>query len=416
MTINMNDGIISIAQVSELIKAAESIGVERVERTDGTDEVYRWMNDLLIRLRYGFLKKKEKGVVRRYLALYGGYTESHIDHLIARYRLDGRIVRKERTQPEFERVYTSVDIGLLADVAEGYQHQNGRALKEVCREMYAVYNDDRFERLANLSVSRLYDLKKTEVFKTKALHYTKTRAAQVPIGERKKPYPEGKPGFLRVDSVHQGDRDKEKGVYHINLVDEVTQDEIVVCVEGISEEFLHPALEDALAQFPFVILNFHSDNGSEYINKVVARLLQKLLIKQTKSRSRRTNDNALVEGKNGAVVRKHMGFMHIPKKHAGVINDFYRNFFNPFVNFHRFCAFPDEKIDASGKITKVYRTYLTPIGKLLSLEDVEQYLKHGITKESLLAQAHRQSHLAAAQEMQKAKAQLFKLISAPAML
>ena len=412
----MNDGVISIAQVAELIKAAEAIGVERVERTDGTDDVYQWMNDLLIRLRYCFLKKKEKGVVRTYLTLYSGYAETHVDHLIAVYRRTGKIKRKERTQPEFERVYTSADIGLLADVAEGYQHQNGKALKEVCREMFEVYHDVRFKRLANISVSQLYLLKKTEMFKTKALHYTKTRAVQVPIGERKKPYPEGKPGFLRVDSVHQGDLDKEKGVYHINLVDEVTQDEIVVCVEGISEEFLHPALEDALAQFPFVILNFHSDNGSEYINKVVARLLQRLLIKQTKSRSRRTNDNALVEGKNGAVIRKHMGLMHIPKKHARSINDFYRDFFNPFVNFHRFCAFPDETVDDKGKITKVYRTYLTPIGKLLSIPNVEQYLKPDITKKSLLAQAREQSHLVAAQEMQKAKHQLFKLISAPAML
>lgn len=416
MTINMNDGIVSIAQVAELIKAAEAIGVERVERKDGTDEVYRWMNNLLARLRYCFLTKKEKGVIRTYLTLYGGYTKSHVDHLLARYRLNGRIVRKERTQPEFERVYTSADIALLADVTEGYQHQNGRALKEVCREMFAVYHDARFKRLANISVSQLYLLKKTEVFKTKALHYTKTRAVQVPIGERKKPYPEGKPGFLRVDSVHQGDLDKEKGVYHINLVDEVTQDEIVVCVAGISEEFLRPALEDALVQFPFVILNFHSDNGSEYINKVVARLLQRLLIKQTKSRSRHSNDNALAEGKNGAVIRKYMGFMHIPKKHAGIINDFYRDFFNPFINFHRFCAFPDETVDDNGKVTKMYRTYLTPIGKLLLIPNVENYLKDGITKESLETEMKRQSHLAAAQEMQKAKVQLFKLISAPAML
>ena len=413
MTIAMNDDCItSIAQLAELIKAVEACGVGKVERADGIDEVYEWMNDLLVRLRYRFLKKKEKGIVRRYLTLYGGYTRSHVDHLIAEYQEVGKIARKERTQPRFQTRYTSEDIALLADVAEGYQHQNGKALKEVCREMLEVYGDERFVRLARISVSRLYDLKKTEGFKTKALHYTKTRAVSVPIGERKKPYPEGRPGFLRVDSVHQGDRDKEKGVYHINLVDEVTQDEIVTCVEGISEAFLEPALEDALAQFPFVILNFHSDNGSEYINKVVARLLQKLLINQTKSRSRKTNDNALVEGKNGAVIRKHLGFMHIPKKHAKAINDFYRTYFNPFINFHRFSAFPDEEIDARGKIVKKYRTYLTPIEKLLSIPHVERYFKPGVTQESLRSKIREQSHLAAAEEMQKAKARLFKLISA----
>ena len=73
-------------------------------------------------------------------------------------------------------------------------------------------------------------------------------------------------------------------------------------------------------------------------------------------------------------------------------------------------------IDEKDKITKVYKTYMTPIGKLLSIPHAENYLKDGITKESLLAQARQQSHLVAAQEMQAAKHQLFKLISAQTML
>lgn len=411
-----DDSIKSVAQLVALIKAAEALGVETVERRDGTGEIYAWMNDLLLRLRYRFLKKKEKGIVRRYLMLYSGYTESHVDHLISLYAVNGKIVRKKRTQPTFPTVYTREDVELLADVAEAYDHQNGKALKEVCREMREVHGDQRFERLADISVSRLYDLKKTETFKGKTLHYTRTRLVSVAIGERKKPYPQGIPGFLRVDSVHQGDKEKEKGVYHINLVDEVVQFEIQVCVEGISEEFLLPALEEALETFPFTIHNFHSDNGSEYINKVVAQLLEKLRIRQTKSRARRTNDNALVEGKNGAVIRKHMGYMHIPKRYAPAINEYYRAYRNPFVNFHRFCAFPDEETDTRGKIVKRYRTYLTPCEKLLSIPRAEECLKTGMTRESLEKEAARQSHLAAAQEMQKEKAKLFSSFSSQNML
>jgi hypothetical protein len=408
MTITMKDDCItSITQLADLIKAADALGVESLKREDGSDAVWQWMSDLLLRLRYRFLKRKEKRIVRRYLQLYSGYTESHVDHLIALFVEKGMLVPKKRTQPTFGRLYTSEDIGLLAEVAEGYQHQNGKALKETMREMYEVYKDDRFQRLAYISVSRLYDLKKTAVFKTKALHYTKTKTVQVPIGERKKPFPDNRPGFLRVDSVHQGDRDKEKGVYHIHLVDEVTQWDVCVCVEGISEQFLLPALETALDEFPFHLLNFHSDNGSEYINKRVAELLEKLFIHQTKSRSRHTNDNALVEGKNAAVIRKHMGFMHIPKKFATAINTFYREYFNPFVNYHRFCAFPDEIVDGKGKVKKVYKTYLTPVQKLLSLENVEQYLRPGVTVASLQEKAQKQSHLAAAKAMQEAKAILF---------
>ena len=97
----------------------------------------------------------------------------------------------------------------------------------------------------------------------------------------------------------------------INAVDEVTQWEIVAAVGQISEAWLIPVLERILAQFPFRILGFHSDNGSEYINHRVAEMLNKLLVEQTKSRPRHSNDNGLAETKNGAVIRKHMGFGHI---------------------------------------------------------------------------------------------------------
>lgn len=406
MTIK-NNSIHSVAQLSVLIKTAETLGVENLTRTDSIEGVYKWMGDLLVRLRYYSLSKKEKGIVRKYLHHYSGYTVSHVDTLIARYRSKGKIVREPRTQNSFEKVYTRTDIALLAEVANAYSHQNGRALKEVCHEMYIKFNDVKFERLQRISVSHLYNLKKTQTYQNEALEYTKTRSTTVNIGERKKPHPEGKPGFLRVDSVHQGDLDKQKGVYHINLVDEVTQDQVVVCVEGISEQFLAPALEESLKSFPFKILNFHSDNGSEYINSVVAKLLKKLLIHQTKSRPRRSNDNGLVEGKNAAVIRKHMGRMYISKKNAVAINDFYREYLNPFVRFHRFCAFPEEEMLSSGKIIKKYNEYKTPIQKLLSLPNFEQYLRDGVTKESLLTESERQTHLESAQEMQKARRKLF---------
>ena len=146
--------------------------------------------------------------------------------------------------------------------------------------------------------------------------FTKTRPTPVSIGERRKPEPGGRPGYLRVDTVHQGDLDGVKGVYHINAVDEVTQWQVVGAVEHISEAWLEPLLLSMLEQFPFRILGFHSDNGSEFINHNVETLLNKLLIEQTKSRPRHSNDNGLVESKNGAVIRKHMGFDHIASKHA----------------------------------------------------------------------------------------------------
>ena len=259
--------------------------------------------------------------------------------------------------------------------------------------------------------SHLYNLKKTRVYESKSLYYTKTNPVQRDIGIRKKPEPFGKPGYVRVDSVHQGDLDKEKGVYHINLVDEVTQAEYVGCVEGISEYFLLPLLQELLESFPFVIFEFHSDNGSEYINHRVAELLNGMNIDQTKSRSRHSEDNALAEGKNGAIIRKYMGYTHIPKEHAGKINIFYFEHLNPYLNYHRFCGFATDYVDARGKVKKKYEIYMTPIQKLLSLPECEQYLKEGVTIETLIALTKRMTHFEAAQKVFVERQKLFKEIN-----
>ena len=314
----MNDhSVVSMAQLKELIK----LGNSATFISSDQKEAYAWINTTLIKFRYYKQKKREKSVIVRYLCLMTGYSKTQINRLIQRKKSVGYIKQKVRTQPVFPRTYTPEDVALVALVDNAEQRRTGGAVRKTFRDMYEVYGDKRFERLANISVSHIYNLRSTRQYTTQSLIYTKTNPTSVAIGMRIKPQPLGKPGFIRVDSVHQGDKDKEKGVYHINLVDEVTQTEVVVTVEGISEYFLTPALEGALTQFPFIIINFHSDNGSEYINKTVAKLLNKLMIEQTKSRSRKTNDNALVEGKNAAVVRKHFGYEHIPKKYAPLINE-----------------------------------------------------------------------------------------------
>ena len=404
MTIGMNDdNVVSIAQLREFLKLSQGAKFTSENRK----EAYEWVGRTLTKFRYSRLRKKEKGIVKKYLITMTGYSETQIDRLINRKKEWGRVVPKKRTQPTFERVYTSEDIALLSEVDNAEGRRTGGALRKTLADMFHLYKDERFERIANISIAHIYNLRGTRQYESKSLTYTKTPTTSVDIGIRKKPRPDGKPGFLRVDSVHQGDRDKEKGVYHINLVDEVTQDEIVVTVAGISEEFLRPALEAALEDFPFVILGFHSDNGSEYLNKRVAELLQKLLIEQTKSRSRRTNDNALVEGKNAAVVRKHFGYMHIPRKHASVMNEFNRSHLNPYLFLHRQCAFATDVVDEKGKIKKTYKDYMTPCEKLLSIPDVEKYLKPGVTAETLRKTAMEKTHFAAAQEMQKEKKKLF---------
>ncbi|MBI1866607.1 MAG: transposase family protein, partial [Candidatus Staskawiczbacteria bacterium] len=174
-----------------------------------------------------------------------------------------------------------------------------------------------------------------------------------------------------------------------------------------SEEYLLPLLEDLLAQFPFVIMNFHSDNGSEYINKVVAELLNKLLISQTKSRPRHSNDNGLVEGKNNFVIRKHIGYRFIDKGYAKSFNIFYRECFNLYLNFHRPCGYPTVTIDKRRKQKKKYDIYQMPYARLRALPNAKQYLKKGMTFKNLDKVAFAQSDNEFAEILQKKKEVLF---------
>ena len=229
----------------------------------------------------------------------------------------------------------------------------GPAMKKLCERAYGIFGQVEYERLATISVSHLYNLRRSTTYTRQRRHFEKTRPRVSSIGERRKPRTNGKPGYIRIDTVHQGDQDKQKGAYHINAVDEVTQFEVVCSVEKISERSLIPALEQMPDAFPFTLPGFHSDNGPEYINSRVAGLLDKLRIEFTRSRSRHSNDNALAESRNAAVVRKQFGYSHIPQRWAALINDFNREHLNPYLDFHRPCFFPETRTDAKGKERKV---------------------------------------------------------------
>ena len=203
--------------------------------------------------------------------------------------------------------------------------------------------------LAGISVAHLYNLRRSAGLPQAGGEVGADAPHGDRIGERRKPDPQGRPGYLRIDTVHQGDWNGVKGVYHINAVDAVTQWQVVGCVGRINEQHLLPVLEAILHQFPFRILGFHSDNGSEYINYEVAKLLKTLLIEFTKSRANRSQDNALVEGKNGAIIRKHIGYGHIAAEHAEAVQKFYTAYLNPYLNFHRPCGFATVSLDARGK-------------------------------------------------------------------
>lgn len=405
----MNDS--RIGSLSE-IKSFLDLTAKVEFKSQSKKETYEWLEESLAKFRYFSLrKKKDRMTVRKYLKTMTGLSRSQITRLIARKKTTGRILIKESERHTFPKRYGTEDIGAIAETDKAHSCLSGPATRRIFERAYRVYGDTKYEKLSTISVSHLYNLRDTRQYRSNTVFFTKTKATVIPLGIRKKPEPEGRPGYLRIDTVHQGDFDGEKGVYHINVVDEVTQWEIVGCVEKISESFLAPLLEKLLAEFPFVVRGFHSDNGSEYVNGVVAKLLSKLLIEQTKSRPRHSNDNGLVESKNGGIIRKHMGYVHVPQKHAEMTNEFYRAHMNVYLNFHRPSGFATDSTDKKGKVKKKYDTYLTPFEKLRTIENWEQYLKPHTTKEQLSATEKKESDNASAAALLKAKMELFTKIN-----
>ena len=413
MVIDMNESRIgTLGQVRQFLAGTPQVSFQ--PRADDTER-YGHINKVLRRFSYAALSKADRGVVLRYLRITSGYKRAQLQRLVAR-AINGERLHKHYVAPKqpFARRFLTQDIVLLASVDRDFGTLSGPATVHLLKRAYALYGDARFERLRTVSVSHLYNLRATLTYQRQRVLRTKTQASTNPIGTRRAPNPEGRAGFIRIDSVHQGDQDGIKGVYHINAVDCVTQWQVLGCCERLSEAHLLPVIKQMLASFPFQILGFHADNGSEYINYQVAQMLDKLRAEFTKSRPRHSNDNGLAETKNGAVVRKIFGYAHIAQRFAERINAFNVRYLVPFINLHRPCLFATERSDPNkpGRIRKIYRhaDVMTPLEKLASLDPAKRNLRGSVSLAQLQAQARATTDLEAAAELNKARQQLFAQI------
>lgn len=404
-----NVRVISIPELEQLLTSTTNLKFEATDKA----EAYAWIAATLKAYRYRKLSKHERGIVGTYIRKMTGYSQRQTKRFIHAWIKTTKLVQKEYKHHSFNGKYTRDDCILLASTDEAHDVLSGPATRLILEREYVIYGKSEYERLAGISTSHIYNLRKTYLYHQHIAVFTKTKGPKNTLGVRRKPKPNGKPGYIRIDSVHQGDGPNgEKGVYHINFVDEVTQWEFVACVPTICDRDMLPILEAILFMYPFVIHEFHADNGSEYMNRQVEAMLKRLQIVLSKSRPRRHEDNALVETKNGGIIRKEMSYNYIPSHYANLIHDWYLEWFNPYLNYHRPCGFVTTITDHKGKERKVYKPedYMTPYSKLRSLPNAEQYLKPGVSFAKLDAFEEAMSDTDFAIAMRKAKYQLMKQI------
>lgn len=400
-------------QIQEFLRSSEPIDFTCASR----EERHQWVERVLAAQNYGKLGKRVRGLVRALVRKVTGLSEAQTTRLIRAFLDQGAVRAQPYQRHRFAAKYTVEDVALLAEVDRAHGRLSGPATRRILERAYEQFGEKQYERLAKISVAHLYNLRASARYRNQAAVFESTQPTAAAIGQRRKPDPQGRPGYVRVDTVHQGDSAGTKGVYHINAVDAVTQWQVVGCAEKISEAYLVPVLEAVLAQFPFPIRGFHADNGSEYINHRVAGMLRKLHAEFTKSRACRSQDNALVEGKNGAVIRKLIGYGHIAGPHAVALQRFYVQHLNPYLNFHRPCGFATVSWDERGKRKRKYKTedYRTPFEKLQSLPEAERFLRAGLSLPDLETRALAISDTECARRMSAAKAKLLQQCQTPSL-
>jgi len=413
----MNDSQIqTISQAQQIIQGLGEISFQGQSK----GEIYQWVENTIIKLHYLKSNKKDKGTIRAYLCKISGYSRAQMNRLILRYKETGKVKVIEYEKHSFSCLYKPEDIKLLAQTDELHLYPHAGALKKTLVRQYEVFGKEEYKQIKNISIAHIYNIRRSKTYQQITHWYSKTKAVRgKDIGVKKKPQPLGKPGYLRVDSVHQGDsEDGKKGVYHIHMVDEVTQFDCIVTVSALSHHGVEGAIEHMIIVFPFIIRGFHSDNGTEYVNEDVAQALLQLLVDFTRSRSGKCTDNGLVEGKNGSIIRKWITYEFIGTQHVDAVNTFLQIFME-YLNYHRICAFPSWEDDPKkpGKQKKVYKyeDHMTAYDKLKSLPNAKQYLRKGISFTRLNATAHRTSDNGMAQLVQNAFEELLQIIRSPSL-
>src|SRR5919201_212794 len=200
MTIRMQDPEeMTLEQMKALIESSRSVRFS----IEGREALYSLMTRVLKTQRYSELCREERGIVRRFLIKVTGRSRAQITRLISEWLSLRTIQAKRPSRRRFPTRYTEEDARLLAEVDAAHEELSGPAVKRILRREYEVFGQQAYQRLAGVSVSHLYNLRRSKAYRKVRVRVEHTRASQVNIGERRKPQPLGRPGYLRVDTVHQ---------------------------------------------------------------------------------------------------------------------------------------------------------------------------------------------------------------------
>ena len=187
------------------------------------------------------------------------------------------------------------------------------------------------------------------------------------------------PGYLEIDLVaHCGG--SMAGTFIHTLVATDVCSGWVECVPLLAREqsLVVEGIEVIRRQLPFPMLGIDSDNDSAFINDTLLAYCEKQGIKFTRSRPFRKNDQAWVEQKNGAVVRRFIGYERFSGVVAGQALAHLYHALRLYVNYFQPSFKLREKRRQGSKVSRSYHKPATPYSRLIAHTAVDSMKKESL--------------------------------------
>jgi hypothetical protein len=189
------------------------------------------------------------------------------------------------------------------------------------------------------------------------------------------------PGFFEMDMVaHCGKSMAGSHVFSLVLTDIATGWTEAAAMVIREQSLVVELVKDLRTRLPFVMRGLDVDNDSAFINDTLVNYCRDNHLELTRCRAYKKNDQAWIEQKNGAVVRRMVGYGRLegPESAAVLKRMFtsarlYVNFFQPSFKLI-------SKTRQGAKLTKKYHPPATPCERLLDREDVSESCKEELRR------------------------------------
>ncbi len=291
-------------------------------------------------------------------------------------------------------VYGPDVVAALKDVSEAASHPCGENLHALIPEYVAIFKRDRTWKHDDVATAKLL-LMSVATVKRKAEKFSHLRKmirgksttkpgsikALIPI--RSGPWADAPAGTVQLDTVaHCGMTIAGDFIYTVNTTDVATLWGARRAQWNKGKAQTVASMEQMDADFPYPILEWHPDTGSEFINWFCKGWCEAKGQRLTRSRPNRKNDNCFVEERNGHIVRKWVGYARLGEiEVVDVLNELYdilTPYLNHFIASKRTVS--KERIGSRWKVTREKKP-LTPYQRVMGRYDISQETKTNLQAE-----------------------------------